>query len=247
MADFLTAYIHWTGEPRKSHLLTLCNSQYRDRYISKVYQRPFSFTDDSVGVGVPSEPLKETNTRPLFSTSLKPAGNLVKLRRIQSESYQKLFQSTPLSFQAAWPIMHTTVHDMALWYSSSSTHQEYQAFRKFYRREVLYASFLTMTPTLVENPPNYVKFLLLQYAMEYARCVQLAISHTSEAIGLWNFHDLKRTTYVAQRFLELLELEHDTLLSTPPSTSDSLSGFAGPLDSTPPSTFPEFRCGWSID
>ena len=205
------------------------------------YRRPFSFTDDSININDLDERLKPNNTPSLFSASLKPAEDLVQLRRIQSAAYQKLFQSISLSTQTAWPIMHAAVHEMGHWYSLTSS-QEDQIFRNYYRFEVLYGIFLVMTPAYGYDLSPYGRILQLQYAMEIADSIQSAIGLLHWRDGLYTSHDIQRISFVAQRFLELITSNHKIMFSslrtmipttTVDSASSSESGRSWPLLSSP--------------
>ena len=196
-----------------------------DRSISMVNQRAFSFTDDSTNVARTNElPIPRKSQSP-FSLGLEPAINLVKLRRIQSSSYQKIFQSERLPINNTWPIMCEAIHDMDQWYSSLQA-QVNQALRHHAHCEVLYSNILMLTPpNWMDELPKQGRFLVFQYAQEYADNIYSSINRVSERFGFYTSHDLLRASFVAQRFVTLLQMDYRLLISgsvqsLPPAASE---------------------------
>ena len=195
-----------------------------------VHQRPLSFTDDSTNVTHIDELPKTNKPQAVFTSGLEPATNLVKLRRIQSASYQRLFQSESLPMRATWPIMCKAIHEMAHWYSSV-LNQVSQVLRNHARCEILYSNILMLTPpNWVDSLPAYGKFLVLQYALEYSSSIYSAISDMSRGFGFYTSHDLLRASFVAQRFVSLLRIDYKLFFSTsgPPPPPATLGSVAPP-------------------
>ena len=208
-----------------------------------INQRPLSFTDDSTEVTHMDERPRTSKPQRMFTFGLEPATSLVKLRRIQSTSYQKLFQSKPFTVQTTWPIMCEAIHEMGQWYSSSLTNVS-QALRIHSRCEILYSNVLMLTPpNWLDNLPTYGKALVLQYALEYSDSIHSAINDVSEGFGFYTSHDLLRASFVAQRFVTLLMRDYELFLSAfVPSLSPAAPGsvaspdvaVSGPSLSLPP-------------
>ena len=193
-----------------------------------VNQRAFSFTDDSIDITTNvDEQQRLRRSQSPFSLNLQPAVELVKLRRIQSCSYQKIFQSERLPLNANWPIMCKAVHDMEQWFSSLQARVN-QALLHHAHCEVLFSNILMLTPSnWIEELPSHAKFLIFQYAHEYADNILSSINTVSEVFGFYTSHDLLRASFVAQRFISLMQIDHRLLISSQLSTTPKTAAYPG--------------------
>ncbi len=174
-----------------------------------VHRRGFSFTDDSAGVTTSLLPVREDgqpNGKQLFAPSLEAAEELSQLRQIQSYAYQKLFQSVRLVFEDAWPLMSSSLHEMHRWSEDSlerlSDHKM-KPLRKLFRSDVLYSSILILSPDLVGTLCDYGKFLIFEYAAEYAD-LMASISGDHERLAFYTYHDALAATFVAKCLISTL-------------------------------------------
>lgn len=179
------------------------------RSISMVYRRGFSFTDDSTGVDaslLPTQRDVPSNGKPLFGHSLEAAVQLNHLRQIQSYAYQKLFQSERLSFADAWPLISSALYDMRRWSEAlpaiPSDHG-LKPFKRLFRSDVLYSSILILSSDLSGTLCDYGRFLIFEYAVEYA---DLMMSFTSdqEQPHFHTYHDALTAAFVAERLIRTL-------------------------------------------
>ena len=194
-----------------------------------VNQRTFSFTDDSTDINLYADTLPNSlESRSPFSLGSEPAANLVRLRRIQSSSYQKIFQSERLPAHALWPIICEAIRDMEQWYLSLQVNQ---ALRHHAHFEILFSNILMLTPpNWVDEMPEQGKFLLFRYAKAYADQIYSSIKNGAEIVGLYSSHDLLRASFVAQRVVNLLQSHYPLLIS---ASVPSLSPAAPEVVATP--------------
>ena len=201
-----------------------------------VNQRAFSFTDDSTDIASRALTLPDPlQSRSPFSLGFEPATNLVRLRRIQSPAYQKIFQSERRPIHALWPIICEAIRDMEQWYLSLQVNQ---ALRHRAHCEILFSNILMLTPlNWIDELPEQGKFLVFRYAKEYADQIYSSIKDGSEFVGFYTSHDLLRASFVAQRFVNLLQSHYPLLIS---ASVPSLSS-AAPEVVAPPSV----ETGWT--
>lgn len=191
-----------------------------------VNQRAFSFTDDSINVNTYLVDLQGAPpSQALFTRSLEPAIQLVKLRQFQSCAYQKIFQGERLPIHALYNTIYDAIQDMEKWYSNLKP-QISQAMRHHAYCEVLFSNVLMLTPpNWVDELPEQGRILVFQYAQEYAERLNHSINDGQGNVGFYTSHDLLRVSFVAQRFLVLLEKDYTLLipglvLSQPPRAQD---------------------------
>ena len=182
------------------------------RSISMVYSRGFSFTDGSGHVTAPKLREGSAATNPLFPYALDPAIQLGHLRRIQSEAYQKLFQSDRPALEDMWPLMATSIQNMHRWWVDLPD-VIVHSMKQLLRCDVLFSSILILSPTGLKGTLNeYGKILIFEYAFEYAETMS-SISQDQGKVSFYTSHDLLRTSYVADRFLDLLLKDSGILFS----------------------------------
>lgn len=174
--------------------------------------RGFSFTDDSANVTTPNQRMESSATDHLLSHNVGPALQMSRLRRIQSSAYQQLFQASRPALEDVWELMSTSIKDMHRWHSEL-TDQTKRPIKNFFRGDLLFSSILIMSPTgLVESLNDYGKFLIFEYTVEYAELV-CTIGRDPDQSVLNTSHDMSRATFVAKRFLTLLNDDSGLLFS----------------------------------
>ena len=143
------------------------------------------------------------NSHRVFLRDLTPATHLSHLRQIESEAYQKLFQSSHLALAEAWPIISHSIEDMHR-FSSELPDQIKDPIKQQLRCEALYSSILILSPPdLDEDISDYGKFLIFEYAIEYTDL----ISTVGNQAGQFTFYtslDMLRASFIVKRFLALL-------------------------------------------
>ena len=199
-----------------------------DRSISMVHRRGFSFTDDSTSVNASLLPNKRdgpSSGKPLFGHSFEAAVQLNHLRQIQSYAYQKIFQSDRLSFADSWPLMSSALHDMHSWSNTlpeRSLGPKSRPFQSLFRSNVLHSSILILSADLPGTLCDYGKFLILEYAIEYAD-LMVSMSEDEEYSTTQTYHDVLAASFVADRLIRTLytdsiTLSQDMLPQAPPNS-----------------------------
>lgn len=174
-----------------------------DRSISLVHIRAFSFTDDSTSVTRPRQRVGSPDTSRVFLHNVKPATYFSDLRQIESDSYQKLFQSSRPALDDPWSIIFCSIEDIHRC-CSELPDQIKNPIKKLFRCEALYSSILILSPPdLDEDLNNYSKFLIFEYAVEYADLMS-SVGSDAERFAFYTSHDMLRASFVVKRLLALL-------------------------------------------
>ena len=96
--------------------------------------------------------------------------------------------------------------------------------KRLLRCDALYSSILILSPSdLDEDIPDYGKFLIFEYAIEYADLMS-AVSSDAEKFTFFTSLDMLRASFILKRFLVLLR--------------DDFALFFGSSIATPPLNFP---------
>ena len=100
--------------------------------------------------------------------------------------------------------------------------------RKILRCDTLYSSILILSPSdLDEDISDYGKFLIFEYAIEYAELMS-AVSSDAEQFTFYTSLDMLRASFIVKRFLVLLRddfaLFFGSSISTPPLHAPTSSG-----------------------
>ena len=139
----------------------------------------------------------------VFLHDVIPAIYLSRLRQIESDSYQKLFQSSRPALQDPWPIISCAIEDIHK-YCSEFPSQIKNPIKKLFRCEALYSSILILSaPDLDDDLTDYGKFLIFEYAVEYADMMS-SVGSDAEEFAFYNSHDMLRASFVVKRLLALL-------------------------------------------
>ena len=100
--------------------------------------------------------------------------------------------------------------------------------KKLLRCDALYSSILVLSPSdLDEDISDYGKFLIFEYAIEYADLMS-AVSSDAEHFTFYTSLDMLRASFIVKRFLVLLRddfaLFFGSSISTPPLHATASSG-----------------------
>lgn len=212
-----------------------------------VHRRAFSFTDDSAGITYPLSQLRQhspSNGKQVFSHSLEAAIQLNHLRQMQSSAYQRLFQSDRPAYEDAWPLMSSTLHNMHRFSEALAdrlSSQEMNSIGKVLRSDVLYSSILILSPDLDGTLCDYGKFLMFEYAAEYAE-IMASISGDQDRFTFLTYHDALTASFVGGRLIRMFYTDSAILFkNTLPQA---------PLSSIPqhgPSTIPGRTVGERVN
>ena len=143
------------------------------------------------------------DTSRIFLHDLKPAASLSHLRQIESHAYQKLIQSSRPALEEPWPIISRSIEDMHM-FCSELPDQIKNPIKKLLRCEALYSSILILSPPdLDDDLTDYGKFLIFEYAVEYADLMS-SIGSDAEPFAFYTSHDMLRAAFVVKRLLALL-------------------------------------------
>lgn len=197
------------------------------RSISLVHIRAFSFTDDSASVTRARQRVGSPDTSRVFAHDLNPATYLSHLRHIESGAYQKLFQSGRPALEEPWPTISSSVEDMYK-FCNELPNEIKSPIRKLLRCEALYSSILILSPPdLDDDLKDYGKYLIFEYAVEYADLMS-SIGSDVEQFAFYTSHDMLRASFIVKRFLALLlsdfTLFFGSSISGPPPQTLTSSG-----------------------
>ena len=197
------------------------------RSISLVHMRAFSFTDDSAVVTRARQKVTAPDINRGFLCDPDPALYLKNLRLIESDAYQKLFQSSRRVLEEPWPIISHAVEDMHK-LSSELPGQIKVPIKKLLRCEALYSSILILSPPDLENDiTDYGKFLIFEYAIEYANLMS-SVGNDAEEFAFFTSLDMLRASFIVKRLLALFisdfALFFDGSVSRPPLQVQTASG-----------------------
>ena len=168
-----------------------------------VHIRAFSFTDDSTSITRPRQRVASPDTSRVFLHDLNPATQLSRLRQVESDAYQKLFQSSRPALEEPWTIISSSIEDMHK-ICSELPDQIKNPIKKLLRCEALYSSILILSPPdLDDDLTDYGKFLIFEYAVEYADLMS-SVGSDAEQFAFYTSHDMLRASFVVKRLLALL-------------------------------------------
>lgn len=164
-----------------------------------VHRRAFSFTDDSANVA------PEVATREqIFRQALEPATQLRRLRQLESSTYQKLYHSNRETINDPWPTIAAGLSETRAW-AENLPQSIPRPSRMLFLSEVLYVDILFLSaPGTAEPSSEHINATLFEYAVQYAEAMSI-ITRGSEELAFYTSHDVLRASFVASRFLDVLE------------------------------------------
>ena len=183
----------------------------RSRAISLAYVRAFSFSDDSVNVAVIPDPATNSSfvswynnpAEDLSSTSETSASQLLGLRQIQSNWYQKAFQSSREALTEPWQNRSSALNAMQSW-ARALPKLTPNPLKHLFLSEMFFSNVLVLSP-----PQNagllcsYGKAVLFDNAVRYSE-VTLSMCDTSHSYNCCTNLDILRSRWVGEALLNIL-------------------------------------------
>lgn len=191
--------------------MTMSMSLTCNRAISIAHVRAFSFSDDSANIDGPMAPpvsflsfdslTSLTDRTP--SAVVDPASELLKLRRMQSRWYQAVFQSSRDAILEPWQNRCDALGEMRGFIDTLPSNTP-ASLRNFFVSDVAFTSMIFLRPPGIHQTIcSYGKALLFDNAVSFSLGA-LNMCQYSQGYNFCTSHDLLRTLFVAQTFLELL-------------------------------------------
>lgn len=197
----------------------------KDRSISMVHARPFSFTDDATMVSFPST-LHSTyittlSTSPILGSStsnqrptqlsLSAASLLFELRKAQSTWYQELFQSSRQPLQNASQYLWNCCYEMRSW-AEKLPQSLPRPMAELFELELLYSYVYCLAPSCRFPAVSELgKTLIFEYSMQYIAKMS-RISDQSRTPAFYTYHDALRVYFIGSQFLAVLKDNVENLL-----------------------------------
>ncbi|KAI9369955.1 fungal-specific transcription factor domain-containing protein [Aspergillus egyptiacus] len=189
-----------------------------DRATGAALDRTFSFSDDSVNVAFPASAVASSSSEQnhIFSRSLDPAWNIIRLRRILSAAYQtKYVNGIEFSSQAAtatWELYSQA----SKWFNNLPNNVS-QFYSTLYRSEFLYSTTVILSPSTRDLPScNYTRFLLFNQCLDYIRQVHQLLKNRTW-FSVITFLDIQRVYQVGRKLINILDQDFDLLVSLVPA------------------------------
>jgi Fungal specific transcription factor domain len=192
------------------------------RSISMVHARSFSFTDDSTSVAFPSTPAIGGPTALVNSKSgphsLDAAMLLFQLRRVQSNWYQELFQSSRDPLKQSSTYIWEMCQEMRSW-SESFPKSLPPAIKGLFELELLYSYVYCLAPSCrVLAVSELGKTLIFEYSLAYMSKI-FPVCKDPINTAFYTFHDALRVYFIGSQLLAVLSVDLDQLLqATAPYT-----------------------------
>lgn len=182
-----------------------------------VHRRAFSFTDDSANVA------PEVATREhVFGQALEPAKQLFRLRQLESLNYQKLYHSDRHIMKDPWSIIALGLSETRAWEENLPPAIS-RPLRTLFLSEILYVNIVFLSAPGATKPCfEYSNATIFDNVVQYAGTTS-SMTRSSEELALWTSHDVLRASFVAMRFLDVLEASHTYLfggMSTKPPPNE---------------------------
>ncbi|MCJ1386365.1 hypothetical protein MMC17_009491 [Xylographa soralifera] len=198
-----------------------------DRAISLAYVRAFSFSDDSANVAViPNFAIHssfagwyDSPAEDFASTSDTSASQLLGLRQIQSNWYQKAFQSGREALTEPWQNRSSALNAMQSW-ARALPKSTPNPLKHLFLSEMFFSNVLVLSPQ--QNASllcPYGKAILFDNAVRYSE-VTLSMCDTSHSYNCCTNLDILRSRWVGEALLDILAESptaiYETLDPAPP-------------------------------
>lgn len=191
-----------------------------DRSTALVQTRAFSFSDDSAKVKIPFTKTSTSNpASPLgpgqqtngWLQSYEQAMDLINLRQLQSLWYHELFQSGRTRWEEPYNFLWDTCDKMRKWFDALSPSTA-PNMRAFFELELLYSYIYVLSPSpRVPVIHSFAQRLIFEHCIRYADLMLRLISDPGYTSPL-TFYDAMRVYMTGRQFLDVLQLNTDTLL-----------------------------------
>ncbi|KAL4875827.1 fungal-specific transcription factor domain-containing protein [Aspergillus karnatakaensis] len=196
-----------------------------DRATSTALDRTYSFSDKSVKVAFASYPTGEQSY--IFSRSLEPAWNMVKIRRLLSTAYEDKYftaiDSSSQPLERIWDLCFQANE----WYNNTPTIST-QFFPLLYRLELLYTTTIILSPS-DRHPPTceYTELLLFHRCIDYTRQLHQVLE-AQTWLSMITYIDIQRIYQVTRKFASLIRRGFDLHSSHIPAPPQILVDYPTP-------------------
>lgn len=175
-----------------------------------------------------------------------------RLRQIQSEWYQTLFQSGRTPWNDPYKYIWQTYQAMTSWFDNISA-STLPAFKAFFELDLLYSYVYILSPSpRCPRISEYAQRLIYEHCVTYATKMLTFVNDPSKSSRpFFSFYDAMRTYMTGRQFVDVLARNQDFLLSNviprphmnsfdsnPDINLDPLAQ-AGPKDSVAPPALPQ--------
>lgn len=192
-----------------------------------VHARPFSFTDDSTNVALPSFLAGES-----WESSLKPPSNrkplhdsifLFKFRMLQSSWYQELFQSNRGPLVISSPYTWQMCQKMQGW--AESLPKSLSTISKIlFELDLSYSYVYCLAPSnRMKTISPYAKSLIYESSINYIHSIATICQDPSNYV-FYTFHDALKVYFVGSQFTSVLGENQDYLLNITPPLNPPFDG-----------------------
>ncbi|KAK4121650.1 hypothetical protein N657DRAFT_577741 [Parathielavia appendiculata] len=189
-----------------------------DRAISMVHARAFSFYDDAVSVALPpsgqlGSPLPKG---PIAKPPPDASVPLFRLRRLQSEWYQTLYQGDPTqAMPDSTSFIWAKCYEMWEWCEKLPADMP-PAIREMLDLELRYSYvYCIASSARGAQVSSYGRLLIFEHTISYIDRVH-DISKRSENVAIYTYHDALRVFFMGSQFVAVLRDAGDVLLSGSP-------------------------------
>lgn len=193
-----------------------------DRSTSLVQTRAFSFSDASANVKVPFSKQPRNTSIPTETGSSPPpqqwmqsyeqALDLIELRKIQSDWYTDLFQTSREVWEDPYPELWRMCESMKKWFDNLST-QTPQHMRQFFELDLLYSYVYVLSPSSrVPRIHQFAQKLIFEYCIHYTDLMLHLINDPAYTAPV-TFYDAMRVYMTGRQFIDVLSHSIDLLLS----------------------------------
>ncbi|KAL2258064.1 hypothetical protein VTK26DRAFT_8769 [Humicola hyalothermophila] len=191
-----------------------------DRAISMVYLRAFSFYDDAASVALPSS---SSTSKPLsgdcstaMPTTVDASVSLFRLRQLQSDWYQTLFQSDPTDpLPNALSFIWQKCFELREW-SEGLPGDLPSGIQEMLNLELRYSYVYCIAPSpRAPQVTAYGRMLIFEHALAYVdRLYEVANATANTAF--YTYHDALRLYFIGSQFVAVLRDASDLVLSGSP-------------------------------
>ncbi|KAL3464782.1 fungal-specific transcription factor domain-containing protein [Aspergillus heterothallicus] len=182
-----------------------------DRAMSTALDRTFSFSDDSANVALPSYSSAAEYSH-IFSRSLKPAWNIIKIRHLLSEAYQRK-HSTELTSSFKTPASTWVLVSQASEWFNTLPKNALAFHLVLYRLEHLYTTIIILSPSTRHIPScNYTKLLIFNRCIDYIRELHQVLQNRILLPAI-TFLDIQRVYQISRRLLNIITQDFDLPVS----------------------------------
>ena len=164
-----------------------------------VHRRAFSFTDDSANI----EP-EIISKEEMFRQASEPARQLFRLRQLESSLYQKVYFTDGQIMKEPWSAIAAGLNDAREW-ANNLPLSIARPLRALFQSELLYVNVLILSaPGTAAAFHVNGEVIFIETVIQYAE-ITSSLIQSSEEFAFYTSHDVLRASYIARRFLEVLE------------------------------------------